>query len=150
MDKLIKGVSLTPLKIIRVEEGDVMHALKSTDDSFAGFGEAYFSTIKKGSVKGWKFHTRMTLSVVVPVGGIRFVIYDDKTNSETYDVFNEFFLGPNFEYVRLTVPPNLWTAFQGVEDTLNVLLNLANIPHDPTEAKNLPINNDYLPKFDWR
>ena len=42
---IIKGVSLTPIKIITNPKGDVMHALKRTDDSFSEFGEAYFSTI---------------------------------------------------------------------------------------------------------
>ena len=40
------GVTLTPLRRIPLEKGDVMHALKATDDSFTGFGEAYFTQIQ--------------------------------------------------------------------------------------------------------
>lgn len=150
MDKLIEGISLTPLKIIEGENGRVMHALKSSETSFSEFGEAYFSTVKKGFVKGWKCHSRMTLNIIVPVGNIRFVIFDDRSGSKTQNCFNEFFLGLDYEYSRLTVKPNLWMAFQGVGESLNLLLNLASIEHDPEEAESLPIENKYIPKYNWQ
>ena len=149
MDGLIKGVSLNALKIIPAENGAVMHALKINDESFISFGEAYFSSVKKGSIKGWKCHSKMTLNIVVPVGCIRFVIYDDRRESTTYQKFNDFMLGPEIEYARLTISPNLWMAFQGIGENLNLLLNLANILHDPAESKNLPVINNHIPAYDW-
>ena len=41
-------------------------------------------------------------------------------------------------YQRLTVKPGLWLAFQGLEDT-NMLLNLANIEHDPSESVSIAL-----------
>lgn len=38
----MEGVKLYPLKQIMVPKGDIFHALKSTDEGYAGFGEAYF------------------------------------------------------------------------------------------------------------
>ena len=38
----INGVILTPLKIIEGASGNIWHALKHDEESFAGFGEAYF------------------------------------------------------------------------------------------------------------
>ena len=61
------GVILTPLKQIYNSKGDIFHAMKKSDKGFNGFGEAYFSTILKGEIKGWKKHTRMTLNIIVPV-----------------------------------------------------------------------------------
>ena len=88
MDEIkIEGVRLSPLKIIDGEKGSVLHAMKQDDPGFEGFGEAYFSTVIKGAVKGWKRHTRMTLNLVVPFGSIRFVIYDDRENSITRDSY---------------------------------------------------------------
>ena len=40
------GVIETSLKHIRVPGGDVLHALKITDEGFDGFGEAYFSMVQ--------------------------------------------------------------------------------------------------------
>ena len=117
--------------------GDVFHAMKKSDDGFAGFGEAYFSTIAKGEIKSWKKHTKMTLNLVVPIGKIRFVAYDDREDSPTNGILNEFVLSVE-NYVRLTVPPNVWLAFQGIDEQ-NLLLNIADLEHNPNEVvrKNL-------------
>ena len=130
---LISGVSLTPLKIISNPKGDVLHGLKKTDNGFKEFGEAYFSTIHKNIIKGWKSHLKMTLNLIVPVGEIKFVLYDQRVGSETFGKFNEIKLGLN-NYQRLTVPPGVWMGFQGIGDHLNLLLNIANIIHEPEEA----------------
>ena len=50
----LEDVLLTPLRVIKGESGNVMHALKQQEESFSGFGEAYFSTVYSGAVKGWK------------------------------------------------------------------------------------------------
>ncbi|WP_152058008.1 WxcM-like domain-containing protein [Aliarcobacter butzleri] len=127
------GVILTPLKQIHHPKGDIFHGMKKSDEGFDGFGEAYFSTINQDDIKGWKKHTKMTLNLVVPVGEIKFVVYDEETK--------EFFsvkLSQN-NYQRLTVKPNLWMAFQGVGE-YNMLLNLASIEHNPNEAINIDLS----------
>jgi len=127
------GVILTPLKQIYHPKGDVFHGMKKSDAGYAGFGEAYFSTINKDDIKGWKKHTKMTLNLVVPFGEIEFIVYDENIK-EFYIVK----LSQN-NYQRLTVKPNLWMAFRGC-DKNNMLLNLASIEHDPKEAINIELN----------
>ncbi|MCT7511876.1 WxcM-like domain-containing protein [Aliarcobacter cryaerophilus] len=127
------GVILTSLKQIHHPKGDIFHGMKKSDEGFDGFGEAYFSTINQDDIKGWKKHTKMTLNLVVPVGEIKFVVYDEETK--------EFFsvkLSQN-NYQRLTVKPNLWMAFQGIGE-YNMLLNLASIEHNPNEAINIDLS----------
>ena len=85
MDKInIEGVILTPLKKISHPRGDVFHGMKKSDNGYAGFGEAYFSTIKNGEIKGWNKHKRMTLNLVVPVGKVIFIIYDGREKSDLH------------------------------------------------------------------
>ena len=43
---MMEGVTVHPLKHIVVPKGDIYHALKSTDEGYVGFGEAYFSQIE--------------------------------------------------------------------------------------------------------
>lgn len=126
-------IELTPLKQISHPKGDIYHALKVQEASFAGFGEAYFTTIKSGETKGWKKHHHMTMNLVVPVGTVRFHLHDDETQSTSC-----FELGES-NYQRLTVGPGMWMAFSGIGDDLNLVLNLASIPHDPDECVNLPL-----------
>ena len=130
----IEGVILTPLKIIDSAGGKILHAMKKNDLGYSGFGEAYFSMVERGFIKGWKRHKKMTLNIIVPVGSIRFVIYDDRKDSPTNMVFQDVTLSKN-NYQRLSVPPMLWMAFQGLEDADNILLNLANIKHVPEESE---------------
>ena len=68
----IDGVLVSPLNIIDVQGGDVLHGMKCSDSSYFGFGEAYFSTIDSYAIKAWKLHKQMTLNLVVPIGKIKF------------------------------------------------------------------------------
>jgi dTDP-4-dehydrorhamnose 3,5-epimerase len=146
MDRLIDGVTLTPLRIVQHPDGDILHGLRTDSPGYAGFGEAYFSTVSQGRVKGWKRHRRMTLNLIVPVGEVRFVVHDDRPDSPTRGRTAPVVLSPG-DYRRLTVAPMLWVAFQGVGDGLNLVLNVANLPHDPAEADREPL--DHI-AFDWR
>jgi dTDP-4-dehydrorhamnose 3,5-epimerase len=132
---MLKGVSLTPLNKILNEKGDIFHALKSTDEIFISFGEAYFSNVNHGAIKGWKKHNKMILNLVVPVGQIKFVLYDDREFSTTFKEFWEVEIG-EANYQRLSVPTGIFMSFQGIGLHRNMLLNIASIPHDPTESVN--------------
>ncbi|MCD7942793.1 MAG: dTDP-4-dehydrorhamnose 3,5-epimerase family protein [Bacteroides intestinalis] len=131
---MIEGVKLYSLKHIVVPKGDVYHALKSTDEGYVGFGEAYFSQIEAGAVKGWKRHNQMTLNIIVPIGAIKFVIYDDREGSATYGKFEEVVLSAVDNYQRLLVFPGLWMDFQGVGEGVSMLMDIIPEPHDPQEA----------------
>jgi len=128
LDRII----LTPLTQIYNPKGDIFHAMKKTSDGYEGFGEAYFSTINKGDIKNWRKHTKMTLNIIVPIGEIKFVAYDEQIKK----FFSVKLSQNNFQ--RLTIKPGLWLAFKGLAD-FNMLLNIANIEHDTneTESKNL-------------
>ncbi len=128
------GVVLSPLKEIKNLKGNIFHALKKSDSEFNGFGEAYFTTVNQGDIKGWKKHTKMTLNLIVISGEIKFIIYN--TFSKKFLSIN---LSPKKNYQRLTIEPNLWVAFKGL-DKNNIILNIANIEHNPKEAKNLELN----------
>ena len=120
-----------------------MHALKSNENTFTGFGEAYFSTVEQNAVKGWKKHHQMTLNLIVPAGEILFVLYDAREKSRTQGMLQEIILSVN-NYHRLTVPPGIWMAFKGLQSD-NMLLNIASIPHDPEEADNSPLGSAPIP-----
>ncbi len=127
---MISDVLITPLNIIDTPGGNVMHAIKKIDNGFSGFGEAYFSNIDRGAIKAWKRHKRMALNLVVPVGKIRFVLFDDRDLSNTS--FQEVVISKD-NYCRITTPPMIWLGFQGMSDSGSILLNIADIMHDPDE-----------------
>lgn len=141
---MVDGLFFTPLKIIKDNKGEVRHGLKKSDSSFSGFGEAYFSSVEKGVIKGWKRHNHMTMNLIVIVGEVQFVCFDDRPDSKTHGTFFESSLSRE-NYGRLTIPPGVWLSFLGKKDD-NILVNIASIEHDPQESDVLPISDlDY----DW-
>ena len=145
MGQVINGVSLTALKIIELSDGNVLHAIKKDDPGFIGFGEAYFSTVNPGAIKAWKRHNEMTLNLVVPVGKIRFVIFDDRNGSTSFGRFYQVTLSKE-NYMRLTLPPKVWMGFQCVGNEAAILLNVANISHAPKEVDKKSIEEI---NFNW-
>ncbi len=131
----MEGIEITRLKKIQHPQGDVFHVLKCTDYGFKDFGEAYFTTIHKGNLKGWKKHTKMCMNLVVPVGSVCFYFFNEKSNKKISINSGED------NYIRITVEPGIWMAFKGLSAGLNLVLNIADIPHDPTESINVDINN---------
>ena len=135
---MIDGIIITPLKKITHPRGDLFHIIKKSSAGYIDFGEAYISTIIKNEIKGWKKHHHMTLNLVVPAGEIRIVIFDRRNSSATKGKFQEIVLSKE-NYLRLTIPPQLWVAFQGISDNTNMLFNIADIEHNPSETSDLEI-----------
>ena len=144
---MIDGVVVTPLKQIPDERGSVMHMLRRDCSTFSEFGEIYFSTVHPGVVKGWHLHHRMILNYSVPVGRIKFVLYDQREDSPTKGKISEVFMGPD-NYVLVTVPPLIWNGFKGIGDVTSLVANCASIPHDPDEIERRDPLDEEIP-YDW-
>ena len=133
--KLLNSISITLLKQISTEGGDVLKILMSNEDSYKGFGETYISKINPYSIKAWKKHNKMTLNLIVPFGNVRFVFIDDSTG-EIKTRIEE--IGET-NYARITVPPGIWFGFQGIYSQSSLVLNVADILHNPNEADRKPL-----------
>ena len=138
----LSDILVTPLARIAADGGDVMHALKNNDPEYGGFGEAYFSWLEHRRVKAWKCHTEMTMNLIVPFGNVKFVFCDLDSQSGDFRIEE---IGDD-NYVRLTVPPGIWFGFQGLQVNSSLVLNIADIPHDPFEVKRL---NEPEINYNW-
>ena len=134
----LADILVTSLRRIENAGGEVLHGMKQSDVGYTGFGEAYFSWVSFGAVKAWKRHTQMTMNVVVPVGQVRFVFRC--INTDGVEEFRVVDIGVD-HYARLTVPPGTWFGFQGLHTPKSLLLNIANIPHDPNEVEHLALTD---------
>ena len=138
----LEDIIVTPLRCIPTVGGDVMHALKNSESGFNGFGEVYFSWVEHGAVKAWKCHQHMTLNLVVPLGEVSFVFHikDQEKYFRTENIGEE-------RYTRLTVPPGIWFGFQGKASGKSLLMNVADLKHDPDEVFHKPAS-DFSYKWD--
>ncbi|MDA7719778.1 dTDP-4-dehydrorhamnose 3,5-epimerase [Alphaproteobacteria bacterium] len=122
------GFTSKELDVVEVPGGNIVKLLKTTDSNFRGFGEAYFSYIDIGVVKAWKKHLSMNLFLTVPQGKIKFVFFDEITNT-----FADIVL--SFEDQRaIIVKPNVWFGFKGLT-RCNCVLNIADILHSENEVQ---------------
>ena len=144
--KVFDGIDVNPLKIIKNDKGDVLRGLRSDEKLFKGFGEAYFSKIKFNTIKGWKLHKKMTMNLLVPFGTVKFVFFDDRKDSNTKGNFFEYILSQE-NYYRLTVSPNIWFAFMGLDKEDSLILNLSNILHNDNEVEEKLIKEI---SYDWK
>ena len=122
-------IIIKSLKKFNLEDGDVLHALKCSENEFNGFEEAYFSTIKKNKIKAWKKHNIMTMNLIVPIGNVQFIFYDEKKNFLRSAIIGED------NYSRITVPPKIWFGFKGLSSRTSYILNISNLSHDPSEVE---------------
>ncbi len=145
---MIEGVKVKPLRKICDERGMIMHMLRRDDPDFEEFGEIYFSSIYPNAIKAWHIHKQMTLNYAVIQGMIKYVLYDDRTDSPTKGELMELFIGED-NYVLVKVPPYVWNGFKGIGTKMAIVANCATLPHDPDEiarkspfSKEIPYNWD--------
>lgn len=143
----IDGLIKSAPRVIFHPKGDILHVIKASDLAFLGFGEAYFSSVLEGQIKAWKKHLRMTLTLVVPQGTVRFVFVDQRPGSATFGSTQTEVCGRD-SYLRLSVPPGIWMGFKGLDHGVNLILNIANIEHDPSEQVNIPYLESSI-QYDW-
>ena len=120
--------------------GDIMRILKNKEVKNWNFAEAYFSKIKYNKIKAWKYHLKMSLNLVVPMGRVKFVFYFNKTKN-----FKVIELGEK-KYSRISIPPRIWFGFKGLSKKYSLILSLTNLEHNPNEVLRCKKNEI---KFNW-
>ena len=147
MKQNIEGIKITPLKIISDNRGSVMHMLRSDSDVFQKFGEIYFSTIFKDSIKAWHLHKEATLNYACIFGKVKLTLFDDRTESTTYGHYQELYLSLD-SYSLITIPPNIWNGFKGLNDNHSIIANCLTLPHNENEMVRMD-SNDPKFKYNW-
>jgi dTDP-4-dehydrorhamnose 3,5-epimerase len=142
----IPGVFLKELAQISDQRGAVLHMLRNDADDFEKFGECYFSEVLPGKIKAWKFHKEQTQNLAVPVGRVRFVLFDNRDpNNEKLEIIE---LGRPDAYSRLKIPPQIWYGFSCISEETALITNCANIPHSPEESLVKDVNDPFVP-YKW-
>jgi dTDP-4-dehydrorhamnose 3,5-epimerase len=134
---------LSSLEVIEHVDGDIFKILQKTSHAFVGFGEAYFSSVFYGKIKGWKLHHKMNLNIVVPIGTIKFVLIEKSLNNNI--TYYEYILSQK-NYMLLSIPPKTYFAFKGIGRDQNMLLNISDIIHNDNEVEKLPLESF---NYDW-
>lgn len=141
---MINGVVLSPKKQIPDARGAVKLFVDGDNEFFVS---CYTTTVYKGIIKGWHGYWSKTLNYVVPIGLVKLVLFDDRTSSPTVGQIDEYYLG-EMNYQRITIPPGVLNAFQGIADPLSLAVVVADEPFDEHRTRRLPIDTESIP-YDW-
>ena len=147
MDNNIKGIKITPLKIISDHRGSVMHMLRNDSKVFENFGEIYFSTVTRNGIKAWHLHKEATLNYVCVRGIVKLVLFDNRNSSLTKGKYQELILSPK-NYFLVTIPPNIWNGFKNLDNEESIIANCLNIPHNEKEMVRESHDSKNF-NFDW-
>lgn len=148
IDTDIDGLVLVQLREIVDDRGAVLHMLRSDSIHFTQFGECYFSEVLTGAIKAWKKHSIQTQNLVVPVGRICLVVYDNRATSITKGRLKVIELGRPDAYQLVQIPPGLWYGFRCLSLTSALVANCADYPHTIGESEVLDKYDSTIP-YSW-
>lgn len=147
--KLIEGVRTKQLKVIPDERGFLMEMLRSDDEFYQKFGQAYVTCAYPGVVKGWHYHKKQTDHFICVSGMMKVVLYDGREDSPTKGLVNEFFLGEK-NPMLLVIPNLVLHGMKGIGTTPALMINIPTELYnykEPDEFRVHPHDND-IP-YDW-
>ena len=125
--KIIKG------KIIKNKKGNIKKFITKKSLEFNGFGECYFSEIKKNQFKGWKKNETTNQLISVINGKVKFYLIDDR--KKKIKKLN-FILDEDKNYKKIIIPKNVWYAFKGLGYKKSILFNFLSIEYKKTKIIN--------------
>ena len=144
---LIDGLRIRPAVTQPDERGTVTEVL----DPRWGFDDAplvyvYQVTIRPGQEKGWAMHKRQADRLFFSFGAMKIVLYDDRGESPTRGMLNEFVFGEE-RRALVYVPPCVWHLVANVGQTDAMFLNCPTEPysHEDPDKWLLPADTDLIP-----
>ncbi len=132
-------MSISKIKVFKLQKfnnpiGDTMKYLSKKSLFFKGFGESYFSEIKKNKIKGWIYHKRYWCILCVPYGQVEFRF---KKNLDKNAKAKTIIIGKK-NYFTIIVPPKIYFSFKS-KVTISLVVNTINGIHSENETIKVPI-----------
>jgi len=147
--QLIDGVRVRNLKVIPDERGYLMEMLRSDWPEFEKFGQVYVTASYPGIIKAWHYHKLQWDHFACVSGMAKAVLYDNRENSPTKGMVNEFHLG-YLNPVLLKIPPLVYHGFtaEGKDTALIVNCPTELYNYEQPDEYRLAYNNPSIP-YSW-
>jgi dTDP-4-dehydrorhamnose 3,5-epimerase len=110
---------------------------------------AYQASIRPKAIKGWIVHKKQDDRIYTCFGVMRWVLYDLRAKSPTYQLLNQFTFSDR-NRALIIIPAGVYHAVQNVGETEAIFVNLPTRPYDHADPDKyrLPPKNDLIP-FDF-
>jgi dTDP-4-dehydrorhamnose 3,5-epimerase len=146
---MIEGVRTAILRPHADERGHLMELLRSDDDHFQAFAQAYVTLNYPGVIRAWHWHEHQWDYWAVVKGMVKAVCFDRRQDSATYREVDEFYLGDNSRLL-LMIPPGVAHGYKTIGTDSSLLINFPTNLYDPAEPDELriPYDDPSVP-YDW-
>jgi dTDP-4-dehydrorhamnose 3,5-epimerase len=147
---LIEGVKLKPLVRHVDERGYVMEVLRSDEELFEKFGQAYVSACFPGVIKAWHCHAVQHDHFCCLSGNLKVGLFDDRQGSSTEGDTQTIVIG-ELNPMLVRVPPLVWHGFMAVGGHTALVLNVPTevYRYDEPDELRRPALDPSIP-FAWR
>ena len=120
--QLIDGVKVRAQKLVPDARGFLMELMRPDWPEFIQWGQVYATMCYPGVVKGFHYHYLQIDSFNCVCGMGRIVLFDNRPDSPTNGIINEFIIGPLAP--KLVQIPNLvWHGFAAVGNEPAIIIN---------------------------
>ncbi len=146
----IEGVIVKALRFIPDERGRLMEILRRDDPFFEKFGQVYITTAYPGVIKAWHYHRFQADHFVVLAGMAKVALYDNREESPTLGIINEFFLG-DYNPLLIRIPQLVLHGFKALGSREALLLNCPSEPynHENPDEYRVPPDSGNIP-YSWQ
>ena len=135
------NVRIEELQVVENVNGDIVKFSDARTFFKTEIKEAYFTKINYQKVKGWNKHHTFTCRLLVIAGKVSFLV------KRQFDDAPQKFVIECDPVTAITIPPQTWFAFKGLDAPQNVILNLLDGFHDPAEVSKSDISVEEISKF---
>ena len=147
--KLFDGVKTKKLAVHADERGRLMEMLRADDELYKKFGQVYLTSAYPGAVKAWHYHEKQVDHFTCVHGMMKVVLYDDRKDSPTKGLVNEFFLGVH-NPILLRIPAGVYHGFKCISEHEALIVNVPTemYHYDKPDEFRLDAHDPKIP-YDW-
>ncbi len=150
LSPIIEGLRIRKLNALEDKRGELIEVYSSSWNHHPDpLVYVYQILTRPGSIRGWVVHEKQDDRIFCSVGVLRWAFYDNRSDSPTYQLLNDFTFGER-NPVMFTIPHGVFHAVKNIGTKDAVMINMPTLAynHENPDKYRLPMKNDLIP-FDF-
>ena len=123
--ELIDGVRVIEIANVVKDNGHLTEIFRASwvGETASRVEQVFQAVLNRGAISAWHAHEKTNDRLFVSFGTARIVLYDDREESPTRGMINEFRFG-TIRPALIIVPTRVWHGLQNIDDGVTIVLKL--------------------------